>query len=110
MDSYNYLNNRIGIVDLNGAAFYVNNRDSSTSFTANRNGVIIETNVVANTYDITTCTFPITIGALNLNGTVTQFSFFESAFASIGDGLSNVEAAAYYTAVQTYQTTLSRQV
>jgi hypothetical protein len=110
MDSYNYLNNRLGIVDTNGAAFYVNNRNSSTSFTANRNGAIIGTNIVANTYDITTCAFPITIGALNLNGSVLQFSFFESAFASIGDGLSNAEAASYYTAVQAYQTTLSRQV
>jgi hypothetical protein len=32
------------------------------------------------------------------------------AFASIGDGLTNTEAANFYTAVQAYQTTLSRQV
>jgi len=110
MDSYNYNNNRLGISDSNGAGFYVNNRTSSIYFTANKNGIISGTNVVANTYDITTCVFPITIGALNLNGTVTQFSVFESAFASIGNGLSDVEAAAYYTAVQTYQTTLGRQI
>ena len=32
------------------------------------------------------------------------------AFASIGDGLSDTEAANFYTAVQAFQTTLSRQV
>jgi hypothetical protein len=34
----------------------------------------------------------------------------ECAFASIGDGLTDTEAANFYTAVQAYQTTLSRQV
>ena len=32
------------------------------------------------------------------------------AFASIGDGLTDAEAAAFYTAVQTFQTALGRQV
>ena len=32
------------------------------------------------------------------------------AFSSIGDGLTDTEAANFYTAVQAYQTTLSRQV
>jgi hypothetical protein len=32
------------------------------------------------------------------------------AFASIGDGLTDTEAANFYTAVQAFQTTLSRQV
>jgi hypothetical protein len=34
----------------------------------------------------------------------------ECAFASIGDGLTDTEAANFYTAVQAYQTTLSRNV
>jgi hypothetical protein len=34
----------------------------------------------------------------------------ECAFASIGDGLSDAESLAFYTAVQNYQTTLGRQV
>ena len=34
----------------------------------------------------------------------------ECAFASIGDGLTNTEAANFYTAVQSFQTTLGRQV
>ena len=34
----------------------------------------------------------------------------ECAFASIGDGLTDTEAANFYTAVQAFQTTLNRQV
>jgi hypothetical protein len=53
--------------------------------------------------------FPMYIGTY---GALTPdlFSTKESAFASIGDGLSDTEAANFYTAVQTFQTTLGRQV
>jgi hypothetical protein len=34
----------------------------------------------------------------------------ELAFSSIGDGLTDTEAANFYTAVQAFQTTLGRQV
>jgi hypothetical protein len=39
-----------------------------------------------------------------------DFGARQSAFASIGDGLTTTEAANLYTAVQAFQTTLSRQV
>jgi hypothetical protein len=42
--------------------------------------------------------------------TAAQFSDRENAFASIGDGLTDTEAANFYTAVQRFQTTLGRQV
>lgn len=42
--------------------------------------------------------------------TAVQFSDRENAFASIGDGLTDTEAANFYTAVQRFQTTLGRQV
>jgi hypothetical protein len=38
------------------------------------------------------------------------FSSKECAFSSIGDGLTDTEAANFYTAVQRFQTTLGRQV
>jgi hypothetical protein len=50
------------------------------------------------------------LGARNLNGGVDTFTNRETAFASIGDGLTDAEAASFYTAVQKYQTTLGRQV
>jgi hypothetical protein len=34
----------------------------------------------------------------------------ECAFSSIGDGLTDTQASNFYTAVQAFQTTLSRQV
>jgi hypothetical protein len=50
------------------------------------------------------------IGANNFNGVASNFDTRENAFASIGDGLTDTEAANFYTAVQTFQTTLGRQV
>jgi len=51
------------------------------------------------------------IGAIS-NGSsgVISYDNLESAFASIGDGLTDAEASNFYTAVQAYQTTLGRQV
>ena len=50
------------------------------------------------------------IAAINDNGTPSFYSLKECAFASIGDGLTDTETANFYTSVQTYQTTLGRQV
>jgi len=50
-------------------------------------------------------------GVRNANGGgVIEFSNKETCFASISDGLSTTEAANFYTAVQAFQTTLSRNV
>jgi hypothetical protein len=51
------------------------------------------------------------ICARNVNGTsVDNYDSREKSFASIGDGLTDTEAANLYTAVQRFQTTLGRQV
>ena len=50
------------------------------------------------------------IGAVNGNGTTTEFSSRQIAFAHLGDSLSNTQFNNFYTAVQAFQTTLSRQV
>lgn len=50
------------------------------------------------------------IGASNRGGTAMYFSDKQYAFAGIGDTLSQSEHAAFYTAVQAFQTTLGRQV
>jgi hypothetical protein len=50
------------------------------------------------------------IAAWNKNGTADNFSLRETAFNSIGYGLTDTQAANFYTAVQAFQTTLSRQV
>jgi hypothetical protein len=49
--------------------------------------------------------------AINVNnGTPTWYTSRECAFSTIGDGLTDTESANMYTAVQTFQTTLGRQV
>jgi hypothetical protein len=50
------------------------------------------------------------IGANHSGVSILEFSSKECAFASIGDGLTDTEVANFYTAVQTFQTTLGRQV
>jgi hypothetical protein len=50
------------------------------------------------------------LGALNSTTTPSAYSNRENAFASIGDGLTDTQASNFYTAVQAFQTTLSRQV
>ena len=49
-------------------------------------------------------------GAINPGGAGVEFSNRQNAFASIGDGLTDTQASDLYTAVQAFQTTLSRQV
>jgi hypothetical protein len=52
----------------------------------------------------------LTLSALNNGGSKVLFASREYAFASIGDGLTDTQAGNFYTAVQAFQTTLSRQV
>jgi len=47
---------------------------------------------------------------MNLANFGIEYSNRNIAFASIGDGITDTEASNFYTAVQAFQTTLSRQV
>ena len=50
------------------------------------------------------------LGCQNSSNSPINYSAKQCAFASIGDGLTDAEALAFRTAVQTFNTTLSRQV
>jgi hypothetical protein len=65
-----------------------------------------QTNVNSST---TLLNLKIFIGCYN-NGGPALFSSKQCAFASIGDGLTDTQASDFYTAVQAFQTTLSRQL
>jgi len=54
--------------------------------------------------------FKIYLGALNAAGTASNFSTNECAFFTAGLPLTDAEALAFYNIVQTFQTTLGRQV
>ena len=103
-------NNTIGAgtesntANTNGTGFYINNR---TSLTVQK----IIKNTTINVFSVNATARPnvnMYIGALN-NPTI-YYGNKQCAFASIGDGLTDTEASNLYTAVQTYQTTLGRNV
>ena len=84
--------------------FFVSSRTSSSLIKLFRNNVTLGTNTSLNTAIVN---IPIYIGARNPG----QFyNSYECAFASLGDGLTDTEASNFYTAVQAFQTTLSRNV
>jgi len=82
-------------------------RTSNTLLTAYRAGVSLGTNTVLIT-GLSNLSFY--FGARNINGIAELFSNHQIAFAFLGSGLNSTEAAAMYTSVQAFQTTLSRQV
>jgi hypothetical protein len=95
--------------DSNSLGFYTANRQGASDIDGWKNGVKKvdgTTSSAANPGSARN----IYLGAYNNSGSVAYYSTKQCAFASIGDGLTDTEAANFYTAVQTFQTTLSRQV
>ena len=88
--------------------FIVNSRINSTStFFMNRNGTFSTgTITAASTY----ATTDIVLGATNSNGTILSYSNGQIAFSFCSDFLTQAEATTLKTIVQTFQTTLGRQV
>ena len=94
--------------DSSALGYYMTNRINTNSQTVLKNGVI---RVTGNVNSTSLPTIPIFIGGVNNSSSSNyQLSSKECAFATIGDGLTDTEAANLYTAVQTFQTTLGRQV
>ena len=92
--------------DADSRAFYISNRTASNVINGWRNSTKVATGTIAS-FGLSTRTF--WLAGFNQNGSV-FYSTKQCAFATIGDGLTDTEAANFYTAVQAYQTTLSRQV
>lgn len=89
--------------------FYTSVRTSNTSRKTYKNGNVAG----SSTGNDTGGTLPSAnffIGATNNNGTASNFTIDQLAFSSLHDGLTDTEAANFYTAVQAFQTTLSRNV
>lgn len=103
----NTLSGGISFIDSDSLGLYIANRINNLA-NGFKNGVSKGSNTVA---DNARNNKTIVIGALNATGfNITQYSPRESAFASIGDGLTDAEASNFYTAVQAYQTSLNRQI
>jgi hypothetical protein len=83
----------------------INTRRSSTDFAFFNNNSKLGINVTPNIVSFNSNN--VHIGSA---GGFTYYSSRQNAFASIGDGLTDTQASNLYTAVQSFQTTLSRQV
>ena len=86
---------------------FLNSRIVSGSFKGYRNGTSEGTISISSTG---LSSHPIFLGARNNGGVAAFYTNRECSLASIGDGLTDTEAANFYTAVQAFQTTLGRQV
>jgi len=97
------------IADTNSAAFYTGTR-TGTTVKGFKNGtnVVTRTGIVAQTR----ANAPIYLGAINFHGLgmAGWYSSRQCAGATIGEGLTDAESANLRTAIQTFQTTLGRQV
>jgi hypothetical protein len=90
----------------NALGYYIGNRTLSTQKKYYKNGAL------GGTFNVNSIALPdniLRIGVFVGNG-FTFYSSGQCAFASIGDGLTDAEALTLYNAVQTFQTTLGRQV
>ena len=100
--------NRITYANTDSTGYYLASRTASNILKAFKNNILKATNTNTNTASILSRN--IYISANNDVSGVTQFSNRQNAFTSIGDGLSDAEAALLYQLIQQYQTDLSRQV
>lgn len=100
---------QIRVSSSSGKGFFNNSITSNTNQKLYKNGSQIGVNTLTNTS--TPSNYPIYLGAVNNeNAGAVEYTTNQYAFASIGDGLTDTQASNLYTAVQTFQTSLSRQV
>jgi hypothetical protein len=91
----------------NALGLYLSNRPSSSLLNGWKNGTKIISDIT--NVAISKPNGNVYIGAMN-EGTPKRFSTQKCAFASIGDGLTDTQASNFYTAVNSFQVSLSRNV
>jgi hypothetical protein len=114
-DFYSALNNDANSLQVfrsNTASFYTVSRLSSTNLKAYKRATQEGYSTVSST--LYKANISLYLGGFNyrsLGGISTAlFGNKECAFSSIGDGLTNTEVSNLYTAVQAFNTTLSRNI
>jgi len=106
--SYNTPDILSSAINQNFAALFLTSRTSNSSAKSFRNSSNIAS--VTTNGQTTQPTNSFLFGALRLQSSIVEYLDFQHAFAHIGDGLNDTQASNFYTAVQAFQTTLSRQV
>jgi hypothetical protein len=108
-DNNLYFNNGFGfasVSNLNSQGFYISNKIVSGTVVAYKNGTSVASALSADAL----ATHSSYIMAWNAAGSAQSGTSRQYSFASLGDGLSPTEASNFYTAVQTFNTTLNRQI
>jgi hypothetical protein len=107
---YFYPTQTVSINNTNTKGFQITTRTGINVAKLHFNGSLLATNTTTRT-TVLPANLTITIGAANrITGIPVQYSPHELAFISIGAGLTDAEAATFYTDVQAFQTTLGRNV
>lgn len=107
---YSYINTQNGVASSTAATNTLGFR--AISRTSSTNNIIQYNNNQNNATQASQGDLPLNlyIGALNLNGTATDFDSIRICFTYLSTSLSSSELSNLYTAVQAFQTKLSRQV
>jgi hypothetical protein len=106
--SYNSPDVLTSAIGQNFSGMFLTTRTSASSAKLLRNTTSLAsvTTQGQTTQPVNTFTF----GAFKNGAVFIDYNNFQFAFAHIGDGLTDTQASNFYTAVQSFQTTLSRQV
>ena len=109
-DQYDSSGQRISTTMTDGRGLICASRTAGNVHKAYQNGVQLgATNTGTSTQTLPNAN--LFLGAGNFTGAgIGQYSTKRYLFSSVGDGLTDADAANLYTAVQAYQTTLGRQV
>lgn len=109
-DNYRFDTHRINSSITNSQGLMINSRTSNTVYKAFRNSTQIGATNTTSTTGVLPTSY-LYLGAANIYPfSETSYSNKQYAFASIGTGLSDTDISNLYTIVQTYQTTLGRNV
>jgi hypothetical protein len=102
------LNNLAGSGVTSAAGFLIGSVNNATNAKLYLNNSLVLTN--STTQNLSGFNFDFYLGALNSTGVPIIYATQQTALLSLGDNLTDTQASNLYTAVQAFQTTLSRQV
>jgi len=96
-----------GYIPTKTSGFFTISRTASAVTKKYEDGILKQT---ATTGSVAPTAVELTIGARNTTTTPLFYDSKQNAFSYLSDGLDDSESLAFYNAVQTFQTTLSREV